>query len=78
VVLVKSRPEGSASSSWTRSLLTDAGANSCTAHKISDVVVLCISSSGADSPCNNSNGTDQDGTTNTNNDTNDNVLLVRR
>jgi hypothetical protein len=78
VVLVKSRPEGSATSSWTRSLLTDAGANSGTAHKVSDVVILGVSFSGADSPCNNSNGTDQDGTTNTDNDTNDNVLLIRR
>jgi hypothetical protein len=76
MVLVKRRPEGSATSGGAGGLLTNTRADSSAAHQVRNLVILGISSSCTDSPRNYSNGADQNGTTDAYDDTNDNPLLV--
>lgn len=78
MVLVKCTSEWCTASSRAGSLLSNTATDSCTTHEIGSVIVVGRStSSGTDPPHDYSNSTDDDGTTNTHNDTNNDLLLRR-
>lgn len=76
MVLVKRGPEWSATSRRAGGLFTDTSADSSATHKIGSVVLSSSTSPGTDSPDNNTDGTDQDRTTDTHDNTDDDLFLA--
>lgn len=76
VILIERRPERSATSR-TGCLFANTGADGGAAHEVGRIVFRSGTSTSTNSPGNHTNSTEKNGTTNTHDNTNDDILLVR-